>query len=132
MTKTHEATVEALTAEVRVLMVGSRQITLSVARQLDRIDADAIQPFGRVRIDTGLDEGVVQVIGAGPDGVLARSGARAERHPCYASGHPTSPRCPEHRGGMHGKDHVWVTYKPSQSVYDEWSALPLIVLAGLR
>jgi len=43
------AEVEVLTAEVRVLMVGSRQVTLSVARQLDLVDLDALEPFGRVR-----------------------------------------------------------------------------------
>ena len=54
---TDTATVETLTAEVRVLMVGNRQITLSVAKQLDRMDpyeypTDAFEPFGRVR--TGI------------------------------------------------------------------------------
>ncbi len=44
------ATVETLTAEVRVLMVGSRQVTLSVARQLDWCDLSEMEPFGRVRI----------------------------------------------------------------------------------
>jgi hypothetical protein len=46
------ATVETLVAEVRVLMVGSRQVTLSVARQLDwcRHLAD-MEPFGRVNLD---------------------------------------------------------------------------------
>ena len=43
------ATVELLTAEVRVLQVGSRQVTLSVARQLDLVPLDALEPFGRVR-----------------------------------------------------------------------------------
>lgn len=47
----HSATVEVLTAEVRVLMVGSRQITLSVARQLDHVSGDEIEPFGRVNLD---------------------------------------------------------------------------------
>lgn len=48
------ATVETLTAEVRVLMVGSRQVTLSVARQLDEVDLVDVEPFGRVNIsDTG-------------------------------------------------------------------------------
>lgn len=52
------ATVEALTAEVRVLMVGNRQITLSVARQLDRVDYLPIdQVMGRVRINKdGTDD----------------------------------------------------------------------------
>jgi len=48
------ATIETLTAEVRVLMVGSRQVTLSVAKQLDRTSffedgPGAITPFGRVK-----------------------------------------------------------------------------------
>lgn len=44
------ATIETLTAEVRVLMVGNRQVTLSVARQLDRAPLEEVEPFGRVRI----------------------------------------------------------------------------------
>lgn len=51
------AEVQTLTAEVRVLMVGNRQVTLSVARQLDEFHlgiepAEHFEPFGRVR--TGL------------------------------------------------------------------------------
>lgn len=49
MSKTATATVEVLTAEVRVLMVGSRQITLSVSRQLDRVPWRRCNPFGRIR-----------------------------------------------------------------------------------
>ena len=45
---TNTATIETLTAEVRVLMVGSRQVTLSVYRQLDRHPSSQVQPFGRV------------------------------------------------------------------------------------
>lgn len=48
MTGTASARVEVLTAEVRVLMVGSRQVTMSVYNQLDTVDADEIEPFGRV------------------------------------------------------------------------------------
>lgn len=44
------ATVETLTAEVRVLMVGNRQITLSVAKQLDRVPLKDVTPMGRVSI----------------------------------------------------------------------------------
>ena len=44
------ATVETLTAEVRVLMVGSRQVTLSVAKQLDVCPLSDMTPFGRVSI----------------------------------------------------------------------------------
>lgn len=42
------ATVETITAEVRVLMVGNRQVTLSVYRQLDAVDLKNVEPFGRV------------------------------------------------------------------------------------
>jgi hypothetical protein len=45
----YTATVTALTAEVRVLMVGSRQVTLSVYRQLDTVPYELIEPLGRVR-----------------------------------------------------------------------------------
>lgn len=44
------ATVQALTAEVCVLMVGSRQVTLSVAKQLDRVVLSDMHPFGRVNL----------------------------------------------------------------------------------
>lgn len=44
------ATVETLTAEVRVLKVGNRQITKSVYLQLDSMPpSDEFHPFGRVR-----------------------------------------------------------------------------------
>jgi len=43
------ASIETLTAAVKVLMVGSRQVTLSVVRQLDGVDFEDIEPFGRVR-----------------------------------------------------------------------------------
>jgi hypothetical protein len=67
------AEVQVLTAEVRVLMVGSRQVTLSVYRQLDLVDADQIEPFGRVS-DSRDDahHRNVYVIGRSPDGTLVR------------------------------------------------------------
>lgn len=60
---TDTATVETLTAEVRVLMVGNRQITQSVAKQLDTVKLSGIEPFGRVRI-----AGEEMVIGRRKDG----------------------------------------------------------------
>lgn len=42
------ATVETLTAEVRVLMVGSRQVTMSVYNQLDTAEYEDAELFGRV------------------------------------------------------------------------------------
>ena len=50
MTNTTTATVETLTAEVRVLMVGSRQVTLSVYNQLDMPE--------NILIDPGADDRV--------------------------------------------------------------------------
>ncbi|SHZ99881.1 Uncharacterised protein [Mycobacteroides abscessus subsp. abscessus] len=53
-TTTTTATVETLAAEVRVLMMGSRQLTLSVARQLDVVPlADMVAIFGRVKLGGG-------------------------------------------------------------------------------
>jgi hypothetical protein len=49
MSDKHAATVEVLTAEVRVLQIGRRQVTLSVVRQLDWADPADVEPFGRVR-----------------------------------------------------------------------------------
>jgi hypothetical protein len=45
------ATVETLTAEVRTLMVGSRQVTLSVAKQLDVVALDELDVFGRINVN---------------------------------------------------------------------------------
>lgn len=42
------AVVETITAEVRVLMVGSRQVTAGVYGQLDMVEPCEIIPFGRV------------------------------------------------------------------------------------
>ena len=57
---TTKAEVETLTAEVKTLVVGNRQITLSVARQLDEVHYEEMEPFGRVRVD----KGIVSLIGA--------------------------------------------------------------------
>jgi TPP-dependent indolepyruvate ferredoxin oxidoreductase alpha subunit len=63
-------TVETLTAQVRVLMVGNRQITLSVAKQLDEVRPHVIHPFGRIKTGTstrgkyrGKDPALLEVIG---------------------------------------------------------------------
>jgi hypothetical protein len=64
------ATVQALTAEVRVLMVGSRQVTMSVAKQLDVIPLHQLEMFGRVK----LSDDDTWVIGADREtGVLSRA-----------------------------------------------------------
>lgn len=56
------ATVEGLSAEVRVLMVGSRQITTSVYLQLDEVPVYGIIPMGRVSVK-GTDGSVILVVG---------------------------------------------------------------------
>ena len=72
MTAIREATVEVLTAEVRVLMVGSRQVTLSVYRQLDETEPGEISPFGRVA-PREAEPGYTYVVGASAGGTLVRS-----------------------------------------------------------
>lgn len=74
------ATVETLVAEVRTLMVGSRQVTLSVAKQLDIVDLADLTVFGRVK----LRQGEHHVIGAADDGSLAIANFRP---------HPWKFRC---------------------------------------
>ena len=111
MTTIAAARVDVLTAEVRVLVVGSRQITLSVYGQLDyAVSDDGLVPFGRVRpgrahcldpwgggrLSPECPGDCTDVVGRDADGVLVRS--------CTGSGR-RNPR---------------------------WEALPLIVLAGLR
>ncbi len=145
---THTAEVQVLTAEVRVLMVGSRQVTMSVYRQLDEAaDEHEIEAFGRVR--DGKDKEVehdlvnrpdqwhsehvgnirfsycrertdwLHVIGRrSDDGVLVRSSIRRIVH--ASKGDPWD-------------DVVrWTEYVCDEEMWSEWEALPLIVLAGLR
>jgi hypothetical protein len=68
-----EAKVELLTAEVRTLMVGNRQVTLSVAKQLDRIGLEHLDPFGRIRIG---DDGNLAIGRDRRSGALAISAFR--------------------------------------------------------
>jgi hypothetical protein len=80
------ATVEVLTAEVRTLMVGSRQVTLSVFRQLDEVTQDWCEPFGRVN-DKSTDErfGVTVVGRHTVSGALVRSFSRRPHHHLMSS-----------------------------------------------
>jgi hypothetical protein len=159
MTATTTARVDLLTAEVRVLMVGSRQITLSVYRQLDWAHADEIIPFGRVntlrlgehpfgRIPELRDDttGWVEVVGVSTcvrnAGALVRSCCRPARHQAKNARSWRDSAQAVRQGG-----HVAVLGKPltaeecdrraalgdaGAAQAEEWAALPLIVLAGLR
>lgn len=60
--ETHSPTINTLTAEVRTLMVNNRQVTTSVAKQLDQVDPSRIEPMGRVRLGV-RDRSDVSVIG---------------------------------------------------------------------
>ena len=150
MTDVHEATVEVLTAEVRVLMVGSRQVTLSVARQLDQVEPDDIEPFGRIRSSSGprprlpfaaADQ--IEVVGADRHGTLVRSAAAIMRYRCgdspgrrviFNGQQVLGRQCPDYPRGRDGDGPCWRghTWLDKPAVWWEWSELPLIVLAGLR
>jgi hypothetical protein len=141
------ARVEVLTAEVRVLMVGSRQVTLSVARQLDEVQPDEIEPFGRICTGRRKPFGgveMIEVIGRADDGALVRSVEVSELYRCadprysrpemsetVVNGREAiSLRCADHQGSSYPEGgHFW---SADPDWWEEWSELPLIVLAGLR
>jgi len=143
MNSPSEPSVESLTAQIRVLHVGSKPVTLSAARQLDSVNASDIKPFGRVRIDPKPADGLIEVIGS-VNGILARSSASFREVECPGYMTKTFSRsygpprivCPRHRNSSPadaaGQHHTWTEYTPSQELYETWLALPLIVLAGLR
>lgn len=115
---TDTATVETLTAEVRVLMVGNRQITLSVARQLDVIDiysslVEEFKPLGRVK--TGGNRYEPGGVWSGLEVIGSSYGALAIFR---ANGSDMKELC-----NLDG----WL----AQRIVG-WLTLPLIVLAGLR
>ncbi len=141
---TTAARVEVLTAEVRILQVGSRQITLSVARQLDQADPGDIEPFGRIRTgarNPNSATDIVEVIGAARDGTLVRSTAAVMRYYCSSSYHEGTwisgwkvRRCADYPADYQPaaecwRGHYWLD-EPGE--WELWQALPLIVLAGLR
>ncbi len=119
---TTTARVEVLTAEVRTLQVGARQVTLSVYNQLDRVALHTMTPFGRVsvkrRSDPWDDGGWEQVdlVGADRDGVLVASWFSHRRYP-------------DEYADPAGK---WRNRELAEQTWDEVRELPLIVLAGLR
>jgi hypothetical protein len=180
------ATVQTLTAEVRTLMVGSRQVTLSVFNQLDTRPVDEIDVFGRVRHRDASSDSVNVVGRSREDGTLVRG---CMKHPIWRQEPPeafsrwichlsrtyvekdpdfitpsysrdwemavriyrdqrllwgfrsrdlfTLSYTPDQRDELH---YAWqkvaerqlAALKPEQDRYDELSAHPLIVLAGLR
>ena len=131
MSNSTTATVETLTAEVRVLMVGSRQVTLSVARQLDGTAPSLINPFGRVRIIAEPQRYDLEVIGSHQmDGSLCRSHIFVRARSCagygagsegaivsYQDGWPVTRKyCADSSGH---EPHGWDQY-----LYDEYTEAP--------
>jgi hypothetical protein len=69
----NDARVTTVTAEVKSMMVGSRQVTLSVYGQLDFIGASVITPMGRVK-PKDAEWGYVYIVGKhSATGQLARA-----------------------------------------------------------
>lgn len=128
MSKT--ATVEVLTAEVHVVKVGSRQVTMSVFRQLDIIDHDLIFPFGRVR-PTSSSGSHIWVIGRDDDDNLVRSHVAVDW--------PSDDEFAKHGHPFSERDEGWICqgrylpwdWEDQRQTAKEWKVLPLIVLAGL-
>lgn len=107
---TLSAQVNILTAEVRTLVVGTRQVTLSVYKQLDYVPPWRIAPMGRVRAGRH-DPDRVEVVGTDlKDGCLVRGAIKSVHGQWYDAPKGWSPI----------------------ATRNEWRALPLIVLAGLR
>jgi hypothetical protein len=118
-TEPRTATVEVLTAAVHVLMVGSRQVTLSVYRQLDECrDFEQFVPFGRVHVKSESHKWELV-------GVDKRSGAlvRVERHKAFRV---DGDELHEHR--LRVEPEYWALWAMERQIRE----LPLIVLAGLR
>lgn len=107
---------ETLTAEVNVLMVGSRQVTLSVFGQLDRVDWWQMEPLGRVR-PKEQEYSEVHLVGRDKDtGALVR---------CRVADPLNDYSTPSTWPKSLDRDE-------KRAVYAYFKSLKLIVLAGLR
>lgn len=153
---TTTAHVETLTAEVRVLQVGNRQITLSVAKQLDafefQFDDEALNftPFGRIKIGS-KGETYLPCSKTDKGAEFHALQNNCARHPnCHHAKWWINGEqaCGTHnRLGTREYDYQWIgRHEPTGNLIvvnafheefnDEefalWKELPLIVLAGLR
>ncbi|QDH93755.1 hypothetical protein HWC36_gp44 [Corynebacterium phage StAB] len=107
------ANVTTMTATVRILQVGNRQLTKAMARQLDRVQWGELEPFGRIA-NWEYDESrpYVRVIGRRiADGELVTAVVAGPPRYEYAPGAISSEGDPE---------------------YATAKAIPLIILGGLR
>jgi hypothetical protein len=147
----HTATVETLTAEVRVLMVGSRQVTMSVYNQLDWAELTKLDglPFGRVH-PRDAERRTLYLVGRHqPTGALVRTRVINPDHIAkkYANNRygfePQQLPGPgaaakELSNHVYGEPdfryHGWgdTNWPTAHEVWAQLVSLPLIVLAGLR
>lgn len=111
------ATVDVLTAEVRALMIGSRQVTLSVFRQLDCTDWRKVIPFGRVNANKNLPPDTIEVVGADREtGALVASALTLPKRetfiaptlPCSAEEPDTWTPSDEFRWRWEDAEGIWV------------------------
>ena len=145
------ATVATLTAEVHVLQVGNRQITMSVYNQLDHAGLGEIEwpPFGRVH-PRSVDRHTLYLVGRHEHtGALVRSQlidpsqiAATYRKRDYARNDPGRFTGPGRVAGSlveYAYEPAWhncgwadETWATALETWAQLADLPLIVLAGLR
>lgn len=134
MSATAAAHVDVLTAEVRTLMVGRRQVTMSVYRQLDWIRHDLIEPFGRVNDGDRWSSSIERIatVGRNPEsGSLCRA-SFSRWYPDLSN--RKRPVYLDDAEVQKPGDYV-ARYREIVCTRADWRAaeeLPLIVLAGLR
>lgn len=136
MTTVSTGTVETLTAEVCVLKVGSRQVTAGTYEQLDRVESSDIEAFGRVR-PKGWNSEKVHVVGRHVrSGTLVRASTYVPddqiQQEAVRSTHALFVASKRQSHGAEFDEVLRAEIDRATSVARSWSALPLIVLAGLR
>lgn len=129
---TREAHVQVLTAEVRTLVVGSRQVTMSVYNQLDNVPPGSVEPFGRVTPKdwTWL---FLHVVGRHTaTGALVRSYVpRPSKVETLGSEEWARSGRPSYQHWRAEADKEQQRQQLAE-VAAQWDQLPLIILAGLR
>lgn len=140
----HTATIETLTASVRVLMVGSRQVTLSVFRQLDVVPFDDVVPFGRVNAVAGekFIVGQHKITGELVSALVSFPAARLDfddrvrLNALLAEGqeyaYQRGEASPEYETLREIESEEIDARKRYHAALDTYKGLPLIVLAGLK
>jgi hypothetical protein len=134
---TNTATVQTLTAEVRTLTVGSKQVTLSIFKQLDYVTPWRINAFGRVNAGGKYDGEPVELelVGSDDDGCLVSSHIMSRtqiidpvnRHILYLPGrYANTPKTESIKRRYRELEPEWT------AMLSRFYALPLIVLAGLK